>query len=1027
MGDRSKYVYSFGDGKAEGRGHQKALLGGKGAGLAEMTDLGLPVPAGFTLTTEASAEYYRLGKSWPQGLAKQVERGLSALEKSCGRRFGDPSDPLLLSVRSGAAVSMPGMMETILNLGLNHRSVEGLATIAGDRRFALDAYRRLIMMYGSTVAGIDRERFDESFDHVKESRTRTRLSVPSQQRVNDADVSADELATVVESFLSIYQNATGLIFPQDPHEQLHGAINAVFESWMAEKAVTYRRVEKISGLHGTAVNVMQMVFGNLGSDSGTGVCFTRDPSTGENTFYGDLLINAQGEDVVAGIRTPMRIVELQRLMPDVWDQLLAVRSLLELHYLDMQDLEFTIERDKLYMLQCRTGKRSPGAAFRIAKELATEPIIPAMEADRLVAKGYLPRRFAAQVKRPIITKQQAIARIKAADVERLFCPIIDPAVASAELEHKRLGAGIGAVPGAACGVIVLSSGDAERLAAEGKAVLLVRKETSPEDVGGMHAAAGILTATGGKTSHAAVVARGWGKCCIVGCDALRIDESAKTIAMNGRSLREGDVLTLDGSSGAVYEGLLSLIQPQASAEFQELLRWCDEIRRLRVRTNADTPQDAQKAIEFGAEGIGLCRTEHMFFETQDRRLAMQQMIVADTSPTRRAALNKLQPYQKADFMGIFRVMAGKPVTIRLIDPPLHEFLPHDEDDIRTLAEYAGVTADAIRRRTEQLHESNPMLGHRGCRLCITYPEILEMQVSAIMEAAVEVAAEGVPVLPEIMIPLIIDDRELAILVDKVRLVANGVLKKTGAAVAYQVGTMVETPRAALLGDRIAKVAQFISFGTNDLTQTTMGLSRDDAGRFLSAYVDGSQHAIFAHDPFQSLDLDGVGRLVEWGLQGARKTDPKFKVGVCGEHGGDPDSVRFFHRIGMDYVSCSPYRVPVARLVAAQAVIEGRGNGKPTGHQKRSSSSSRSTANRSKRAGEKSSSPKPASRKTVASKNQAKTGPAKRASAKKKVKRAGARIAKKTGRSKPTAASKKPSKKKLAKPSKTRKAKKRAGQ
>ncbi len=921
MPTSTKYIYAFGSGKAEGHGLSKALLGGKGAGLAEMTAIGLHVPAGFTITTEACAEYFRQGKRWPAKLDGQIQKALKALQRTCGRPLGDSDNPLLVSVRSGAAVSMPGMMETILNLGLNDESVEGLARVTANRRFALDGYRRLIMMYGATAAGIDRSRFDEAFDRVKELRTRPRMGVASSQKVNDADMSEAELASVIDEFKSIFEDSTGRPFPQDPQEQLRGAINAVFDSWMAEKAVTYRRVEKITGLNGTAVSVCQMVFGNLGDDSGTGVCFTRDPSSGENVFYGDVLINAQGEDVVAGIRTPMKVVELETLMPQAWDQLLAVRAILELHYQDMQDLEFTIERGKLYLLQCRTGKRSPQAAFRIAVEQATTPLLAEEERRRMVKSKTLPARYASAATKPVISKEQAIARIAATDIERLFCPVIDPDLSAEEIKRNHIGRGIGAVPGAASGIIAFHPADAERQAADGEHVILVRRETSPEDVGGMHAADGILTATGGKTSHAAVVARGWGKCCIVGCDALRVDEENKTMSLNGFTLREGDLLTLDGSTGSIYEGSLPLTRTQASDHFETLLGWCDDIRRLKVRANADAPDDARRAVEMGAQGIGLCRTEHMFFETQERRLAMQQMIVADSSPGRRAALDKLQPFQKQDFIGIFEAMDGKPVTIRLVDPPLHEFLPHTEADVDLLAEYAGISPDEIRQRTELLHESNPMLGHRGCRLCMTYPEILEMQVSAIIEAAVEVKGRGVDVLPEIMIPLTIDPVELRILSDQVRAIADAILGESANLIDYMVGTMVETPRAALLADRIADVARFISFGTNDLTQTTMGLSRDDAGRFLPVYVDADRYAVFADDPFQSLDQAGVGMLVEWAVNGARRTDPRFKIGVCGEHGGDPKSIKFFHDIGLDYVSCSPFRLPVARLAAAQAVIQ----------------------------------------------------------------------------------------------------------
>ncbi len=925
---KHKLVYLFSNGKAEGRADQKGLLGGKGAGLAEMTNIGLPVPPGFTISTHACAEFSTRQKRWPVGLDDQVRKNLKKLERTTGKKLGDAQNPLLVSVRSGAAVSMPGMMETILNLGLTDRSVEGLAKTTGNRRFALDAYRRLIMMYGSTAMGIERARFDHAFDQLKENRTRARTWAQPDQKISDGDVNETELDELVNTFKNIYTDATGQPFPQDPHEQLTGAINAVFDSWMADKAITYRRVEKITGFDGTAVNVCQMVYGNLGDDSGTGVAFTRDPSTGDNEFYGDLLINAQGEDVVAGVRTPIKITELGRLMPDIWDQLLAVRAVLELHYRDMQDLEFTIERGELYILQCRTGKRSAAAAFKIAVEQATKPLLTDAEAKRLLKRKYLPRRYAALSIKPVITKIEAIQRITSADVERVFCPIIDPQVAPQELDQRQLGSGINAVPGAACGKVVFHPAEAEERAAHGDKVILVRKETSPEDVGGMHASVGILTATGGKTSHAAVVARGWGKCCIVGCGTLDVDESAKTMSLNGRSLSEGDFITLDGSTGTIYDGQLPLVMPTLPAEFETLMEWCDRNRRLKVRTNADTPKDAAKALEMGAEGIGLCRTEHMFFETQERRLAMQEMIVADSGEDRRRALDKLQPFPKQDFLEIFKVMDGKPVTIRLIDPPLHEFLPVDADGMRLLADYTGISPERIRQRTEQLHESNPMLGHRGCRLCITYPEILEMQVSAIIEAAIEAASEGVTVIPEIMIPLTIDAKELSILTEQTRAVADAILVDAGVKLDYLVGTMVETPRAALLADRIAEVAEFISFGTNDLTQTTMGLSRDDAGRFLPEYFDQNRHAIFPDDPFSSLDIDGVGLLVDWAVQHARRKHPKFKLGICGEHGGEAKSIRFFHHVGLDYVSCSPYRVPIARLAAAQTAIDQKAENSP---------------------------------------------------------------------------------------------------
>ncbi len=890
---KKKMVYFFGGGKADGDGTMKELLGGKGAGLAEMTSIGLPVPAGFTITTEVCDLYYKNNKQYPAGLKEEVEENLKKLEKLVGKRLGDPSDPLLVSVRSGAPVSMPGMMETILNLGLNDQSVEGLVKKTNNERFAYDAYRRFIMMYGSTARGIDREKFDHIFDKIKEEKTRKRLNIPSDKKVNDTDVNAEELKEVCKLFKELYKKELGEDFPQDPQVQLWGAIAAVFNSWMAEKAVTYRRVENLKGIIGTAVNVVQMVFGNMGETSGTGVCFTRDPNTGENIFYGDYLVNAQGEDVVAGIRTPMKLIELKERDPKVYAQLEEVRKILEKHYKEMQDLEFTVEEGKLYMLQCRTGKRSPIAAFKIATDMVEEGLI---------------------------TKEMAILRIKDKDIEGVFYPIIDPSQKD-EMKKRFLVQGIDAVPGAASGKVVFTAKDAEEWAAKGEKVILVRKETSPEDVGGMHAAQGILTATGGKTSHAAVVARGWGKCCIVGCEKIEIDYEKKLFKVGDKVVKEGDEITLNGSTGEVFAGALKLITPELPESYYKIMKWADEIRKLKVRTNADTPYDAENARKLGAEGIGLCRTEHMFFDTEERRLAIQEMIVADTVEQRKKALAKLLPFQKEDFKGIFKAMDGLPVTIRLIDPPLHEFVPHEEEAQKHLAQKIGVPFEKVKHRVEQLKEANPMLGHRGCRLAITYPEILEMQVTAIIEAACECTKEGVKVSPEIMIPLIIDQKELKILETKTREVAESVIQKTGVKVNYMVGTMIEVPRAALLADKIAEVAEFFSFGTNDLTQMTLGMSRDDAGRFLPDYVDEKKTGIFKDDPFQSLDQEGVGMLVKWAIEKGRSTRPDLKVGICGEHGGELKSVKFCHRVGMNYVSCSPFRVPIARLAAAQAVIE----------------------------------------------------------------------------------------------------------
>ncbi|MFH1418204.1 MAG: putative PEP-binding protein [Planctomycetota bacterium] len=909
----TKYVYSWGGGKAEGKGHQKALLGGKGAGLAEMTHIGLPVPAGFTITTEACGLFFEKNRrKWPVGLERQVKHGLAKLERACGKRLGDPRDPLLVSVRSGGAVSMPGMMETILNLGLNDESVVGMAERTGNPRLAWDSYRRLIQMYATVVMGLSKEILEERLIRMKD-----RMGV-----LSDTDLAPESLRELCDEFKEFYAEQTGDGFPQDPWKQLAGSITAVFESWMADKAVKYRKVERIVGLPGTAVNICQMVFGNMGEDSGTGVCFTRDPSTGENVYYGDLLMNAQGEDVVAGIRTPIPLAELDKENPEVYEQLCAVRVMLESHYKEMQDLEFTVEQGKLYMLQCRTGKRTPAASFKIAVDQATKPLLTKAEANRLVKKGYLPKRYAAAVCKPVITKEEAIQRIGSEDIERLFYPVIDSSFSAKSLAERHLGIGINAVPGAACGQIVLTAPKAETWHAAGKKVILVRKETSPEDVGGMHAAAGILTATGGKTSHAAVVARGWGKCCIVGCEALRIDESNETVSIGGVTLREGDYLTLNGSKGAIFKGEVPLVTPELPDEYYTIMKWCDRVRRLKVRTNADTPYDAEKGVQMGAEGIGLCRSEHMFFDTEERRLSIQRMILAENESDRRAALDTMLPFQRQDFIGIFEAMGGRPVTIRLIDPPLHEFLPQTKEKQRELAHQINISYEAVRDRVEQLHEANPMLGHRGCRLAITYPEILEMQVRAIIEAAIECRRRGVRVVPEIMIPLCIDAKEMKFLADRTRAVADEALKAAGTKMKYLVGTMIETPRAALTAGRIAEVADFFSFGTNDLTQTVMGLSRDDAGRFLPAYMDQAKAAIFTDDPFQTIDRDGVGKLVEQALRAARNVKSELKIGICGEHGGDPDSVTFCNHIGMDYVSCSPYRVPIARLAAAQAALAG---------------------------------------------------------------------------------------------------------
>ena len=899
-----KYIYFFGARKAEGSGEMKDLLGGKGAGLAEMTRIGLPVPAGFTITTVACDYYFKHDRKHPRELAGQVAANLKRLERVTGKKLGDAKDPLLVSVRSGSARSMPGMMETILNLGLNSRSVTGLARTTGNERFAYDAYRRFVQMYSTVVIGLAKDELEAKLRAMKE-----RLKVK-----DDTKVPAEAWKQLVSEYKEHFRSKTGRDFPEDPQEQLWDAIGAVFESWMAEKAVTYRRVEKITGLLGTAVSVVQMVFGNTGENSGTGVCFTRDPSTGEKTFYGDFLINAQGEDVVAGIRTPMHLKELQRRMPEIYEQLESARRLLETHYRDMQDMEFTVEDGKLYMLQTRGGKRTPAATFKMAVDMVSERLI---------------------------SKEEALMRVKPEDIERLFYPVIDASLPRTDLNKRRLATGISAVPGAAVGKAVFTAHEAEEWAQGGQKVILVRRETSPEDVGGMFVAQGILTATGGKTSHAAVVARGWGKCCVVGCEQLDIDYAEKRMRANGRVVRQGDWITLDGSEGAVYEGEVALIMPELPPAYTTLMKWADAVRRLGVRTNADTPQDARKAREMGAEGIGLCRTEHMFFKdfeqperSHERQLAIQEMIVAEGGDARRKALEKLLPFQRRDFVGLFKAMDGCPVTIRLIDPPLHEFVPHDRAQQEEVARKIGVDPQVVIRRVEQLREANPMLGHRGCRLAITYPEILEMQVRAIIEAAVDCQSQGIKVLPEIMHPLTLDKKELQILTDATRRVADQIIKKAGVKLEYSVGTMIELPRAALLADQVAEVAEFFSFGTNDLTQTVMGLSRDDAGRFLPDYVDEKKAGIFPADPFQTLDLPGVGMLIKWAIDRGRKTKPKLKIGICGEHAGDAASVKFCHQVGMDYVSPSPFGVPIARLAAAQAVIEERAAGRSKAKGKR---------------------------------------------------------------------------------------------
>lgn len=873
---QEKMVYFFGNGVSEGDASMRNLLGGKGANLAEMVSLGIPVPAGFTITTEVCTAYYANNKTWPANLEAQVREALAKVEEAMGAKFGDPENPLLLSVRSGARVSMPGMMDTILNLGINDEVAEGLAKRTNNPRFAYDSYRRFIQMYGDVVLGVDHDKFEEQLEAQKK-KAGVQL---------DSDLEAEDLKEVVERYKQLVEKEIGKGFPVDPWEQLVGAINAVFDSWNTPRAVTYRRLNDIPHDWGTAVNVQAMVFGNMGPTSGTGVAFTRNPSTGENEFYGEYLFNAQGEDVVAGIRTPQPIETLKDAMPEVYEELVSIYKKLEAHYKDMQDVEFTIQDGKLYMLQTRAGKRTAAAALRIAVEMVEEGLID---------------------------KKTAVTRVDPNQLDQLLHPRFDEeAVKKAQVIAK----GLPASPGAAVGRVVFFAEDAEKWAERGEKVILVRNETSPEDIGGMHSAQGILTARGGMTSHAAVVARGMGKCCVAGAGAIRIDYEARQFTVGDVVVKEGDWISIDGTAGTVMLGQVATVQPELTGNFATIMEWADEFRAMKVRTNADTPQDARIARQFGAEGIGLCRTEHMFF-ADDRIGAVREMILADNEESRRKALAKLLPFQRGDFYEIFKEMSGLPVTIRLLDPPLHEFLPQDDAAIAQLAKDLGVSEKEVRDRVEALHELNPMLGHRGCRLGITYPEIYEMQVQAIMEAACQLAKEGQKVVPEIMIPLVGTVRELEILKQVAVETAERVMKEAGVAVEYSVGTMIEVPRAALTADEIAREAEFFSFGTNDMTQMTYGFSRDDIGTFLPDYLEQN---ILEKDPFQSIDQKGVGQLVKIGTEKGRATRPDLKVGVCGEHGGDPSSVVFFHNVGLDYVSCSPFRVPAARLAAAQANI-----------------------------------------------------------------------------------------------------------
>ncbi|MBE7446899.1 MAG: pyruvate, phosphate dikinase [Planctomycetia bacterium] len=911
-----KYVYFFGNGSADGGSGMKHLLGGKGANLAEMTNLGIPVPPGFTITTEVCDAYYKNNKQYPGGLAQELEKNLSRLEKLMGAKLGDPNNPLLVSVRSGAAASMPGMMDTVLNLGLTPDAVTGLIKKTGNERFVWDAYRRFITMFGDVVMGVERHYFEEILDKYKK---KTRVK-------SDTGLTSDQLKKIVEEFKSVYKKKTGENFPTDPKVQLRKAIDAVFASWNNQRAIKYRQLYEIKGLIGTAVNIQAMVFGNMGTSSATGVCFTRNPATGENKFYGEFLVNAQGEDVVAGIRTPEPIANLGKEMPDIYKQLVEYKNILENHFKDVQDIEFTIQENRLFMLQTRTGKRTAKAAIKFAVDMTKEGLID---------------------------KKTAISRIDPSQLDQLLHPTFDP-----KAKKEVIATGLPASPGAATGKVVFNAEDAEKLAEKKEKVILVRKETSPEDIGGMHASKGVLTTRGGMTSHAAVVARGMGKCCVAGCGALQIDYKSQTFTVNGKVVKKGEYISIDGSTGEVMLGQVSTIEPGLSGDFAILMEWADEVRKLKVRANADTSADAKKAREFGAEGIGLCRTEHMFFG-ENRIDSVRQMILyapdiknlkakiaalekelakaanSKTSDIKKelmqarqelkeplklytSSLKKLLPMQRRDFEQIFTAMNGLPVTIRLLDPPLHEFLPQEEYNQKEMARQMKISLKEVQDKVSALHELNPMLGHRGCRLGITYPEIYDMQIQAIIEAACTVKKKGVSVYPEIMLPIISTEQEFSILRDEVQRVAKDVMQKKGMQIKYMVGTMIELPRAALIADKIAKHAEFFSFGTNDLTQMTFGFSRDDVGSFVPEYIE---KGILEKDPFQVLDQEGTGQLVDIGIKNGRSTRPGLKVGICGEHGGNPQTISFCHKVGMDYVSCSPFRVPIARLAAAQASSE----------------------------------------------------------------------------------------------------------
>ena len=887
---KSQFVYFFGDGKAEGDAKMKNELGGKGANLAEMTNLGIPVPPGFTISTEVCKLFYENDKNYPEGLREEVAKNLEKLEKLMGKKLGDEKDPLLVSVRSGAAISMPGMMDTILNLGMNDKAVVGVSELTGNPRFAWDSYRRFIQMFGDVAMGVPSEAFEDAIDEIKKEKNVTL----------DTDLDVVDLQKLVANYKNIYKKHTGNDFPQDPIEQMWGAINAVFGSWMNDRAIKYRSLNNIKGLAGTAVNIQSMVFGNFGDDSGTGVCFSRDPSTGVNQFYGEYLMNAQGEDVVAGIRTPAKIDKLEQENKEVFEQLVAIRDNLEKHYRDMQDMEFTVQQGKLFILQTRNGKRTGQAAVKCAVDMVEEKLI---------------------------TKEEALLRVSPDQLDQLLHPMINPkTVKSVEALTK----GLNASPGAACGQIVYTADEADAWVQQGKKVILVRKETSPEDITGMVVSEGILTSTGGMTSHAAVVARGLGTPCVCGAsEVVFVDNKVK---IGNKTYKKGDFITIDGSTGFVYDGKLDLIDPEISAELNTFLGWCDEIRNssvrkigstkiegFSVRANADQPNDAKNAFNFGAEGIGLCRTEHMFFD-KDKLIHFRAMIASDTQEQRKDALKNILPLQKKDFIGIFEAMNGRPVTIRLLDPPLHEFIPHTDKETAELAKHMKVNKKVLKAKLDTLHEMNPMLGHRGCRLAITYPEIYEMQVEAIALAAAECVKNNIPVNPEIMIPIVCDSKELEIIRKRSEAIIEKVLSENGTKFEIKIGSMIEVPRAALMAGKLANFADFFSFGTNDLTQMTFAFSRDDSGKFLPEYMNKD---ILESDPFKTLDEEGVGELVNYAREKARSVKPEIKLGICGEHGGDPQTIDFCYRAGLNYVSCSPYRVPIARLAAAQAVIRNK--------------------------------------------------------------------------------------------------------